>query len=61
MISGMKQSDLSDENKAKVQNAKKIVNAIKTDGSSGIHNYMVFSSLLDKMIKDLKTITNEGK
>jgi hypothetical protein len=33
-----------------------LVAIIKLDGSGGIHNYMVISSLLDKSIKELKQL-----
>lgn len=49
----MKTSDITDEEKQKIQKAKNLVSLIKTDGSGGIHNYMVLSSLLDKSLKEI--------
>jgi len=59
LIENNGKSSLTNEEKAKVQFGKKLVSAIKSDGSGGIHNYMTISSLLDKSIKELKTITNK--
>jgi hypothetical protein len=56
LINSLKKASLSDEDKQKLQNAKKIAGAVKSDGSSGIHNYMVFSAQLEKAIKELKSI-----
>jgi len=54
-------SDINDEEKQKIQKAKNLVSLIKTDGSGGIHNYMVISSLLDKSIKDINEISVKEK
>ena len=61
LIKSAKNLSLTDEEKSILQQAKNLVSLIKTDGSGGIHNYMVLSSLLDKAIKNLNQITNEGK
>jgi len=53
LIKNMKTSDITDEEKQKIQKAKNLVSLIKTDGSGGIHNYMVLSSLLDKSLKEI--------
>jgi hypothetical protein len=57
LIQNIQKSDMTDEGKTKLQTAKNLISMIKTDGSSGIHNYMVLSSLLDKTIKDIKGIS----
>jgi hypothetical protein len=61
LINNLGKSNLTEEEKSKIQSAKKIVNAIRSDGSGGIHNYMVISSLLDKAIKELKMLNTDGK
>jgi hypothetical protein len=57
----IRNADISDEDKLKIQNAKKLVSAILSDGSGGVHNYMVISSLLDKSIKELKNLVPDQK
>lgn len=59
LIQSAKKLNLTDEEKSKLQQAKNLVSLINTDGSSGIHNYMVLSSLLEKAIKNLNEITKE--
>lgn len=49
------------ERSEKVSQARKLVAMIKLDGSGGIHNYMVLSSLLDKSIKELKQLIPDVK
>jgi hypothetical protein len=61
LIKTMKNSNLSEEERSRIQYGKRLVSEIKTDGSSGIHNYMVMSSLLDKSIKEIKQIKPEQK
>jgi len=61
LIKESKNKNLTNEDKQKLQGAKNLLSIIKTDGSSGIHNYMVLSSLLDKSVKELKAITNSNK
>jgi PleD family two-component response regulator len=50
-------SNLKEEDKSKLQKAKNLVSLIRSDGSTGVHNYMVLSSLLDKSIKEMKEIS----
>lgn len=57
LIQNTRISDMTDDEKSKLQRAKNLVSLIKTDGSSGIHNYMVLSSQLDKAIKEINEIT----
>lgn len=54
-------SNIADNDKQKIQKAKNLISLIKTDGSKGIHNYMVLSSLLDKSIKELNEIPVKEK
>jgi len=61
LIQDAKKSNMDDEEKSKLQRAKNLVSLIKTDGSGGIHNYMVLSSQLDKSIKEVKEIINREK
>jgi hypothetical protein len=56
LIQSAGDSDLDDERKEKLKEAKNLVSLIRTDGSSGIHNYIVLSSLLDKKTKEVKEI-----
>ncbi|HEY5123192.1 MAG TPA: cytochrome c3 family protein [Ignavibacteria bacterium] len=53
--------NLTDEEKTKIQYAKKILSVIRSDGSGGLHNYMVFSSILEKSIKDLNQLLKGEK
>ncbi len=53
LATSAKKQSLDDENKTKLEWAKKIISAIQSDGSKGIHNYMIFSDLLEKSIKEL--------
>ncbi len=57
LIKNTRNSNLTDEEKISLQKAKNLVALIKTDGSNGIHNYMVLSSLLDKATKEIKEIS----
>jgi hypothetical protein len=61
LIGNIVTDKLSEEGKSKVSYARKLVSLIKTDGSGGIHNYMVLSSLLDKYIKELKQLSTDEK
>ncbi|HEY3250139.1 MAG TPA: cytochrome c3 family protein [Ignavibacteria bacterium] len=54
LIKSKGKADLTSEEETKLKSAKNLVSLIKADGSGGIHNYMVFSSQLDKSIKELK-------
>jgi Class III cytochrome C family len=58
LISSIDIQDVSDEEKQKIQGAKSLVSLIKSDGSKGLHNYLVLSSLLDRSIKEIKEIAN---
>jgi hypothetical protein len=59
LIKSTKNLNLTEEDKAKLQKAKSLVSLIKADGSKGLHNYMVLSSLLDNAMKELNEITKE--
>ena len=61
LIGNIATNKLGEEEKSKVSYAKKLVSLIKTDGSGGIHNYMILSSLLDKSIKELKGLSTNEK
>lgn len=54
-------SDLTEEDKTKIKKAKNLLSFIKSDGSGGIHNYMVLSSMLDRSIKEINQILNLKK
>jgi hypothetical protein len=56
LIRNIVSDKLRDNEHEKISHAKKLVAIIKLDGSGGIHNYMVISSLLDKSIKELKQL-----
>lgn len=60
-IAAAQKLNLSEEETAKIQAAKKLIAAVKTDGSGGIHNYMVISDLLDKSIKEINKLTSNAK
>lgn len=57
LIQNTQKSVLTDEDKTKLRNAKNLISLIQKDGSSGIHNYIVLSSLLDKTIKEIREIS----
>ncbi len=59
LIKNTKNQNLTEEEKSKLQKAKSLVSLIKADGSNGLHNYMVLSSLLDNAMKELNAITKE--
>jgi hypothetical protein len=60
LISDVRNIALSEEEKTSMQTAKKLIAAIKSDGSGGIHNYMVLTDLLDKSIKEINKIKSNG-
>jgi len=52
---------LTQDDKSNIQTASKLVKTIRSDKSKGMHNYSMFSSELDKSIKNLLTITQRNK
>ncbi len=61
LIQSTRSDKLSDEGTSSIAKAKKLIAFVKLDGSGGIHNYMVLSSLLEQSIKDLKKLSAEQK
>ena len=61
LLTNIKKSEFKQEGKDIVQNAKKLISAIRSDKSNGLHNYMMFNDFLDKSIKDIKKINSEEK
>lgn len=61
LIQSTRNDKLSEEGTSSITKAKKLIALIKLDGSRGIHNYMVLSSLLEQSIKDLKKLSAEKK
>jgi hypothetical protein len=56
LIDNTKSGNLDGDGKQKLERARKIIRAVQTDGSKGIHNYMMFSDKLDKSIKEIKSL-----
>ena len=60
LVNNLRKNNLEPESKKKVDKARKLLSNLQSDGSKGIHNYMQFSSLLEKSILELNDI-NSGK
>ncbi len=56
LVQDARNSSLTDEEEIILQKAKNLVALIRTDGSGGIHNYMVLSALLDQVTEEIKQI-----
>jgi hypothetical protein len=61
LIFETKNSKYYQESKEIIREARKLLSTIKSDKSSGIHNYMMFSDFLNKSIKELKKINTDEK
>jgi len=56
LANSVKKGNINDENRTNLEWARKIISVIQSDGSKGVHNYMTFSDLLDKSIKELNKL-----
>lgn len=60
-IKQVENSSMYNDNKVKVLEAKKLINAVKSDKSNGMHNYMSFSSELNRYLKEMKSLIDIKK